>query len=92
MLQRPGDITVSCEFPSPVRRHCLGLVNRQRRQEFCHFAADNFSGSDTDVGKGSVIGRPRDVAEDITLVGVGLTLPSGTVVPAGAKFGASDIK
>ena len=49
-------------------------------------------GSDTDVGKGSVIGRPKDVAEDITLVGVGLTLPSGTVVPAGAKFGASDIK
>ena len=49
-------------------------------------------GSDTEVGKGCVIGRPKDVAEDITLVGVGLTIPNGTVVPAGAKFGASDIK
>ncbi|MCD7776275.1 MAG: glucose-1-phosphate adenylyltransferase, partial [Firmicutes bacterium] len=41
---------------------------------------------DTVIGKNCTVGRPRDVAEGITLIGSGVTLSDDTTVPAGAMY------
>lgn len=45
---------------------------------------------DTVVGKNCSIGRPKDVAEGITLIGAAIELKEGTTVPAGAMISASE--
>lgn len=52
----------------------------------------NYSIIDGDVvvGKNCSIGRPKDVADGITLVGAAINLDEGTVVPAGAMISASE--
>lgn len=46
--------------------------------------------SDVVVGENCSIGRPKDVAEGITLIGAAIELTEGTVVPAGAMISASE--
>ncbi|MCD7747941.1 MAG: glucose-1-phosphate adenylyltransferase [Firmicutes bacterium] len=41
---------------------------------------------DTVIGKNCTVGRPKEVAEGLTLIGSGVTLPDGTVVPAGTMY------
>lgn len=45
---------------------------------------------DTVVGKNCSLGRPKDVAEGITLIGAAIELKEGTTVPAGAMISASE--
>lgn len=45
---------------------------------------------DTVIGENCSVGRPKEVAEGIALIGAGITLKEGTVVPAGAMIGASE--
>lgn len=45
---------------------------------------------DTVVGKNCSIGRPKDVADGITLIGAAIELKEGTTVPAGAMISASE--
>ncbi|MCD7832104.1 MAG: glucose-1-phosphate adenylyltransferase [Firmicutes bacterium] len=41
---------------------------------------------DTVIGKNCTVGRPKEVAEGLTLIGSGVMLPDGTVVPAGTMY------
>ncbi|MCD7944209.1 MAG: glucose-1-phosphate adenylyltransferase [Clostridia bacterium] len=41
---------------------------------------------DTVIGKNCTVGRPKEVAEGLTLIGSGVTLADGTVVPAGTMY------
>ncbi len=41
---------------------------------------------DTVIGKNCTVGRPKEVADGLTLIGSGVTLPDGTVVPAGTLY------
>ena len=36
-----------------------------------------------DIGAGAKIGTPRDTAEDITVIGMGVKVPSGAIIPDG---------
>ncbi|MBR0443581.1 MAG: glucose-1-phosphate adenylyltransferase [Clostridia bacterium] len=36
-----------------------------------------------DIGAGAKIGAPRDTAEDITVIGMGVKVPSGAIIPDG---------
>lgn len=41
---------------------------------------------DTVIGKNCTVGRPKEVAEGLTLIGSGVTLADDTVVPAGTMY------
>lgn len=39
-----------------------------------------------DIGPGAKVGEPRENAKDITVIGTGVKIPSGTIIPAGSMI------
>ena len=48
--------------------------------------------SNTSIGAGARVGKSMEEADGISLVGGGLDLPDGTVIPDGTRFGENELK